>query len=44
MSYPERSAEVVRILGHHDTIGDWVCVAGFVAAAVALTMVPFILL
>jgi hypothetical protein len=25
-------------------IGDWLCVAGFVAIAVAVTMVPFILL
>ena len=45
MSHPERSAEVaVHSFEHHDTVGDWVCVAGFVAAAVAVTMVPFILL
>lgn len=25
-------------------IGDWLCVAAFVATAVAVTMVPFILL
>jgi hypothetical protein len=45
MSHPERSAEVaVRRLEHHDTVGDWVCLAGFVAVAVAVTMVPFVLL
>ena len=44
MSHPERSAEVVRTLEHHDTVGDWVCLAGFVAVAVAVTMVPFVLL
>jgi hypothetical protein len=27
-----------------DEIGDWVCVAAFVAMAVVLTMAPFILL
>jgi hypothetical protein len=45
MSNPKRSAEVaVRPLEHHDTVGDWVCVTAFVATAVAVTMVPFILL
>ena len=45
MSDPERSAEItVRILERRDTVGDWVCVAGFVAVAVAVTMVPFIVL
>jgi hypothetical protein len=45
MSHPERTAgAAVRTLAYRDTVSDWVCVAGFVAAAVAVTMVPFVLL
>jgi hypothetical protein len=45
MAYPERSAgAAVRTLVFRDSVRDWACVAGFVAAAVAVTMVPFVLL
>jgi hypothetical protein len=32
-----------RVTELYAEVGDWLCVAGFVATAVAVTMAPFIL-